>query len=78
MGNKIANQKNRIKKRKMKTDHENSVFPDINSDKTSKDDDADKTIKRNESWRSKLDIDPDSTKTDNKSDKTKKEKRQDE
>ena len=48
--------------------------PDTNSDKTENDDDADKTVKRNKSWKSKLGDDPDTTGIDTKADKTKKEK----
>ena len=48
--------------------------PDINSDKTGADNDADKTVKRNKFVKSKLEINPDSTGIDTKADKTRKEK----
>lgn len=48
--------------------------PDVDSDKSGDDNDADNTVKRNKSWKSKLGIDPDSTGIDTKADKTKKEK----
>ena len=47
--------------------------PEIDSDKSGADNDADKTVKKNKSLKSKLEIDPDSTGIDTKADKTKKE-----
>ena len=69
------------KKLSKKRDEENErkhsadfTSPDIDNDKTGTDNDADETVKRNRSERSKLEIDPDSTGIDTKADKTKKEK----
>lgn len=48
--------------------------PDTDSDKTADDDDADDTVKKENSGKSKLEINPDSTGRDTQADKTKKEK----
>lgn len=48
--------------------------PEINTDKTGSDNDADKTVKRKSFEKTKLEINPDSTGIDTKADKTKKEK----
>ncbi len=47
--------------------------PDKHADKTSADDDADKTVKKQGAGHSKLEINPDSTGIDTDADKTKKE-----
>ena len=70
MKNEISVKSGMKNKRKRSADFTN---PEINSDKTGTDNDADKTVKRNKSWKSKLDVDPDSTGIDTKADKTKKE-----
>ena len=48
--------------------------PEINTDKTGSDNDADKTVKRKNPGKTKLEVNPDSTGIDTKADKTKKEK----
>ncbi len=60
--------KNEAKKASLPTPDFTS--PEINTDKTRRDNDADKTIKRSKSKKSKLEIDPDSTKIDTDADKT--------
>jgi len=66
-----------LKKNKSAKNRVNSpdhTVPDVSADKTGIDNDADKTVKRNKSIKSKLEVDPDSTGIDTGSDKTKKEK----
>ena len=48
----------------------NFFRPQPNADKTGKDNDADKTVKRKKAQKSKLEINPDSTGIDTNADKT--------
>ena len=62
------------KKKNNRINSADFTSPDVDSDKSGADNDADKTVKKNKSWKSKLGENPDSTGIDTKADKTKKEK----
>lgn len=74
MKNKTTESSKKSGKKKKRKRSADFTDPEINSDKTGDDNDADKTVKRNKSWKSKLEVNPDSTGIDIEADKTKKEK----